>query len=295
MCDWRKMGPRQRTIREGIALRGRCFYSGDYSTFTIQPAPEDSGVIFELGTERVPVSVEYIHKDKLHTTSLLLGDGRKVRMVEHVLSALYGLHIDNATIKLGTEEMPYVSCPSAIDYARALIEVGIIEQRTAIDPLVIDRTVGFEWDRSWAILRPYKRRCLHLIAEIEFPEPIGKQDFEYTNNSPKQYCGQISWARNFLTSNISDRLPNGRTYWMEKRSQIAVLPENPIDSPIPCFDKGRWICHPLKPDEIVRHKVLDFLGDISLIGKRVWGEIFVHYPGHAFNQQLAKFIIDNFR
>jgi hypothetical protein len=117
-----------------------------------------------------------------------------------------------------------------------------------------------------------------------------KQTLNFHTLDTGKRVKRLSWASTFLRNEVSKVWPDGRTHWQVARDDSPLLPTDPAKSPILCYDKGQWIVGPLTPDEPARHKVLDLIGDISLLGSRIWGQLFVHYPGHKFNCQMIKYV-----
>ena len=121
---------------------------------------------------------------------------------------------------------------------------------------------------------------LAIDVKIDFPDPIGKMHAEYRSEKT-DYLKEISWARSFVASPLDG---NGDK-WERIRQIFPILPEDPTESPLITYDKDGYLTPLREPDELAYHKLLDFLGDISLLGCRLSGKIEVHKPGHRFTTE----------
>lgn len=286
---------KQVTINNKIEIRGISAYSGEDARIVIDRAKVDTGIEFVYRGNTIKANINNLASEKNHTTSLAI-DGIKIQTIEHLLSALRGLQIDNVRIVLyGDGQVPVIQ-GTALDYVAPLMGAGLMTQTKRIDPIEIPSEIRFSKGDSWAVLKPqmsdyHFRDCLTLTVEIEFPEPIGEQRYTFALGFD-DYIGDLVWARSFIRSDISKVWPDGETTWEKARETIGMLPDDPRFSDVICFDKGKWVTPIYTPNEPARHKMVDLIGDLALAGKPIVGEIFVHYPGHKFNCQLAKEVID---
>lgn len=281
---------KQHTIQSEITISGSCLHSGKPSKLKISPAPENTGIVFINNHEIIPASACYLIDD-IHTTTLMKAN-KRIGSIEHLLSTFTGLGIDNAYVTLLGEEIPIINnLTNSEYYTKSILDAGIVEQSEDITPIIIKDVIILKSGRSHAILSPCKNQNLEISLSIEFPQPIGKQQIRYTNSADK-YLNEIAWARSFLYKDIYSQ-NDGMSYWEVVRERIKILPANPYDSPIPCFSNNEWLSSPTKHDEPVRHKLLDLLGDLFLVGGRIFGEIKIFYPGHNFNHKLTKFLLDH--
>ena len=283
----------QRTIARQGKISGTGFFSGEEVNLWLLPSPINTGIAFLINGQVFSINTNNICQEALHTTSLEV-NRKKVRNVEHFLSSLYGLKIDNVNIILDKDEVPYIKSSSAMDFIDVILNLGIIEQKAEVDPLIITKSLEYICGDSYAKVEPTKNKFLTITAEIEFPKPIGKQMYTFEHISEFDYVNEIGWARSFFRDDIWMITKTGITNWQRVKKIIPILPDKPIESPILCFDQGTWITHPFTESEPVCHKITDLIGDIALIGKRVWGKIFVHFPGHEFNHKMVKWILNNF-
>lgn len=272
------------TLKKPIQVVGKAPFSGKKVLMTLFPS--DQGlIIFKYRGSLIPVNPQSIFMDpSVHTTILLLGDV-KILAVEHLLSSLYGLGIDSLVIQLeGDNQIPALDS-SAESFTKIILNTGYEKFPKTRKVLKIKQSFKFKFPAtdSYAVFKPSK--TLKLNVEIGFNNLIGNQQFKGTVTE-KYYLKEICWARTFIRSPINGDLAK----WQRIRKLLPILPENPEDSPIIIFSDTEFITKLIKEDEPVRHKVLDFLGDLSLLGMDLVGEITVYKPGHHFNHNLVQFL-----
>lgn len=281
---------KQRTLTRPVSLSGRGLFSGEVSKIQIRPAPENSGISFIVQGHIIPASIKYLIRDEFHTTSVA-SDKWKIRSVEHLMSAFAGMFIDNAYVEVQGEDIPVVASVSAQDYVKAFIRAGIREQSANVLQLAPSKMIALQNDVSRGMIEPSIEDYLTINAEIEGPSPIGKQSLTFLLDSPESYVREIAWARTLIRSDISAEI-NGKSVWEMARQTVPILPEDPSFSPIMCFDQGVWVVAPIQEDEPIRHKVLDVIGDLSLTGYRLRGELTITNPSHVFNTMMAAKLLE---
>jgi UDP-3-O-acyl-N-acetylglucosamine deacetylase len=212
-----------------------------------------------------------------------------VHTVEHVLSALHGIGIDNARLEVEGDEPPHLEGGDGSNFARLMSEVRTLDLNEAASYLVVTRPLNLQLGSCRARVLPVQGDpCLRVKVNLRFPQPIGQQSYTYQHRDIEGYVKEIAWARSFCWKPNSFRLPSGETYWEEMRQRLRILPADPCKSPILCFDNAEWVVGPRFPLEPSRHKILDFLGDLYLLGGRIYGDFDITLPGHAFTRLLAK-------
>ena len=275
----------QKTLKESVSLNGLSF-GGKICRLVIEPAPEDTGLVFVVGETQIPANYIYLKRENEEYTTILRKGNLEIKSVEHLLSALWGTGIDNALIKLETGEIPLRDA-SAESYTKMLNQAGVTPQKSKRIYLRVEKKMKFVFTKDterYAIFLPADQ--LKIKATSIFKNIIGRQNFLHTW-SPEIYIQQISWARSFMNSPIDE--DNGEV-WERVRRKIPLLPQNPKYSPLIVYTREKYLT-PLKvPNEPVRHKVLDFYGDIALLGVRLLAEVRLFKPGHAFTQELVKLI-----
>lgn len=270
-----KISTRQCTLAEPVEFSGFGVHSGLPVTLTIEPAAADSGYQicrkFEDGRLVGPVKVHFsrVTRTTLCTT-LDLGQSADVETIEHVISALSGLGVDNARITLTSAECPILD-GSARPYVEAMIGVGFKFQPKEKRFIKVRRAVTVRNNDAFAALEPYNGRVLDL--EIDFDsEVIGRQRmiFDWT---PRLYADEVSRARTFGFARDRKALQQAGYALGSSLENSILVEENKILNP----DGLRY------EDEFVRHKLLDAVGDLALGGLPIYGRFRSYKGGHALN------------
>jgi UDP-3-O-[3-hydroxymyristoyl] N-acetylglucosamine deacetylase len=270
-----KLSARQRTLADGLEFSGFGVHSGLPVTLTIEPAPPDSGFTiirqFENGRRVGPVPVHFsrVTRTTLCTT-LDLGDSVSVATVEHVISALSGLGVDNALITLNGPECPILD-GSAGPFVEAIKSVGLDIQPATRKYIKIMRQVLVRNNEASAALEPYNGRALDL--EIDFDSHvIGRQRmiFDWT---PRRYYEDVSRARTFGFVRDAKILRQAGYALGSSLDNSITVHEDRILNP----GGLRY------EDEFVRHKLLDAIGDLALCGLPIYGRFRSYKGGHALN------------
>jgi UDP-3-O-[3-hydroxymyristoyl] N-acetylglucosamine deacetylase len=257
------------TIKNTISVTGPHPFKPD-TAVDMTVSPGNDGINFHLNGTVIKCRPENaLTMNGKHTTGL--GTPEKYVMgVEHLLSALWGEGIYHAEICLSDNAVPFVDLSS--EYLTKLIRGADKLESKRIKPLYIWKTMCFEQNGSLAIIHPSVK--VIVDATIQFENPIGEQRFIMSKYS------QVFNARTFIKGNCT------KEYWENARKSVCVLPEKREDSPIPVFCDKKWIVPP-RGIEPVKHKILDFLGDIMVLGRPVIGEFVLFRPGHEFNRFLV--------
>ncbi len=282
---------KQQTLANDIKLQGIGFYSSKKCDIVISPSAIDTGIVFSRNGCRIPISPQYLIYDRHHTTSLSNGKIR-IRAIEHLLSALKGMRIDNALITLTEDEVPFIGCMSCKTFVESIVNVGIIKQNKDVNIIKIDKHIELINNKSWALLRPLKNDQLQIFASIDFPEPIGKQSL-HLKLTPEKFIEEICWAKSFLSKPLSEKCSDEVTFLERKGEEIENLSKKIEDSIVLCFDNGIWMKRPYEVTEPIRHKILDLIGDLGLTGARINGEIIINRPGHRFNHIISHYLSEN--
>jgi UDP-3-O-[3-hydroxymyristoyl] N-acetylglucosamine deacetylase len=280
----KRVGDKQRRIKKNLEFKGFSLLSGEDALMVCKPAPANSGINFIVKGKKVPALIDYIQPAEVHTT-ILSKNGVKVVTVEHLMAAIWGLGIDNLNIELDSEVVP-AQDGSAEAFTKALLEVGVIEQGEGRQVIVFEGETEFrqpEFENRLAKFEPHDGG-LKIVSTAPWPGPIGKHTIEFEDKQ-QSFAKDISWARTFLRSPIDlDNLAK----WNGIRSVFKALPEDPHKSPIITFTETEFLTPLKKEDEPARHKVLDFIGDLALVGYRIYGKCTINEPGHRFTHQIAQ-------
>lgn len=266
-------GCRARTIGKSVVLHGRGLHSGVRTGAILHPLPPGGGVVFgSLSSDvTIPATVEYVQSTGYATS--LHRDGASVRTVEHLLSALHGYGVTNLLVKM-QGEVPILD-GSALEFCDALESAGIVEQDAAVE--------AWEVDRPYRVGEGDKRLCiepapdLEIRYRLEYPPPVGKQEFRYVHRDAAGYRAAIAPARTF-----------GFLEEIETLEAMGLANGGRLNNCILIGEQG-VINPPLRfPDELVRHKILDLLGDLYLLGRPIRGKVTAHRTGHGDNVALLR-------
>ncbi len=270
---------KQTTLKTEIRCAGLGLHGGKRVELIMKPAPADTGILFVLGGQRVvPLEPSNVVATGLATT-LGVKDAR-VSTVEHLLAALVGLEIDNVLVDVRGEEIPILDgSAAAFVYLFQSVGVRVLEQSRRVAK--IKRPVVFEHDGKRIMATPFSG--LKIDYKISFPHPhIGCQEFSY-ESSPGRFASKIARARTFGFMKDVEML---------QRNGLAL--GGSLDNAVVFDDYGVINPEGLRfPDEMVRHKILDFMGDIGVSRHRLWGHFEVSCSGHDFNNRFMRFLYEN--
>lgn len=264
----------QTTIANPIEIRGIGLHTGVDVQLRLRPAPENTGYVFvrtDLDNFEIPASVEYISHCSYATT--LLRRGVLISTCEHLLSALRGVGVDNCFIELDNIEIPILD-GSSEGFLELIERAGIATQSLPRHTLRILKRVEFEQgDRRMAV-EPSEK--FEIDCVIDFSHPFINQQafhFELSNGS---FGREIASARTF-----------GFTQEIEMLRKANLALGGSLDNAIVLTPDGMLNENPLRfPDEFVRHKILDIIGDLALLGMPIKGRVIAEKSGHAVHASL---------
>lgn len=271
----------QRTIRRPVAVSGRGYWSGCENRVELLPATAGAGVVFVRGDQSVPVRIAGLVEnrvDAVNRTNLAFG-GVQVQMVEHCLSALAGLGVDCCAVRVSAEEMPGLD-GSSLAFVEAIERAGFEDLAAPITPLVVAETIRLAEGDAWIEAGPPRFAGLSVEYALDYGVgPIGRQTLAL-RVTPETYRTELAAARTFISAADAERLRAAGLGLTVTRQDLLVFgPEGPIDNPL------RW------PDECVRHKVLDLVGDLALAGRPVHAHVRASRSGHRLNAALAAAVL----
>ena len=269
----------QRTIAEPVRVRGVSFLGGKDVQLRFHPAEADSGVVFVRSDlpdrPAVPARVEHVIPRQRRTT--IQRGPAIVEMVEHVMAALAGLRLDNCLVEIDGPETP--GCDgSSRDFTDALVEAGALEQASTRDVLVIDRPITVREGDSILTAHPGDPDRLVLSYNLDYGTrtPIGRQSL-FVDVTPESFRTELSASRTFLLEAEATML------------RQAGIGSRTTERDLLIFGPDGVIGNELRfRDECVRHKILDLLGDLSLMGVDLAGHVGAHRSGHQLNAELAR-------
>lgn len=274
----------QRTLAKPVSFKGQGVHSGKTVHLTVNPAPTNFGIKFQR-TDLPAKPMVTGHFNRVVDTSLatVIGEnGCIVSTIEHLMAALSGLSIDNAVVELDEYELPIMD-GSALVFTRAIRENGIAEQNARRLYFIIQEPVHLENGGKSVSIYPDNRQIISCTIDFSHAA-IGRQTLEIELNEDS-FESEIAGARTF-----------GFLHEMELLQFYGLARGGSLDNAVAIDEKGvvnqeglRW------PDEFVRHKILDCIGDFSLLGIPVLGRIDLCKSGHNFNHEFLKSFFKNKR
>jgi UDP-3-O-[3-hydroxymyristoyl] N-acetylglucosamine deacetylase/3-hydroxyacyl-[acyl-carrier-protein] dehydratase len=275
---------RQRTISREVSLTGPGLFSGEPATLTFAPAEPDSGITFireqEGKTARIPALVSNVLKRPRRTC--LKNGTLWVETVEHVMAALAGMGVSNANVRVSgglAGELPSGD-GSSKPFVDLLTDAGFDDQAEALDPLVIRKPLQVNSDHATIAALPGPTDRLEIIYDFEAGAPVGRQTVSFTLGAD-DFVNQIAPARTFIFEReVEEAKARGIGSHLTTRDLLVISENGPLDNAF------RFA------DECARHKVLDLIGDLRLVGRPVFGRIVASHSGHALNHLLAKRLLE---
>lgn len=269
----------QKTLAREAVYSGIGFVSGAEATLRFLPAPPNAGVSFVRsdlpGKPAIPADfTNLLHNDR--RTALGCGTA-VVEMTEHVLAALCGLGIDNCVIEIDASETPAAD-GSALPFLEVLESAGSWIQAEITKPIVIRELLRIEDGAASIEIRPSSHAGLRITYEINYANPgIGRQEVTFDVTS-ETFRHQIAAARTFV---LAEEVEILRSMGIGVRHTAADLLVYAAD--------GSIVDNALRfPDECARHKLLDVIGDLALLGRPLQGEVIARRSGHRHNVALAR-------
>ena len=274
----------QKTIREPATVQGRGLFSGEMCRLGFIPAPENAGITFVRNDLPSPVRIETDVANltkRARRTSLKNGDAT-VETVEHVLAAASGLGIDNLTIELSSDEIPAPDA-SPMPFVEALQQAGTAEQQADQAAYVIDQPVAVSEGDAMLAALPGPEDCLDILYDLDYGSipSIGRQVLGFRLGKD-DFASQIGSARTFLLeAEAKEFRAKGMGEHLTAADIVVMGNDGPVDNAL------RF------PDEHVRHKVCDLIGDLALLGVRLYGRIVAYKSGHELNHALVRRLAEN--
>lgn len=269
----------EKTLRNSIALSGNGLFTGEKVSLTLSPAPIHTGIVFQRvdlpGAPEIPASLLYV-KEWPRCTWLVAERGG-VQMVEHLLSALSAYGIDNLRIELSGSEIPSGD-GSALLFVEAIERAGIQVQSAKRRWLKIEEPVY--WSEKEVHLVGLPSEEFRISYTLHYPQSslIGSQYYSFSPGTPEEYKREIAPCRTFsLYEEIAPFIEKGFLKGGGLENALVIK-----DSRIMNPEGARF------PNEMVRHKVLDLIGDLALIGSPIRGHIIAIRSGHSSNLAFAK-------
>ncbi|UTW14088.1 UDP-3-O-acyl-N-acetylglucosamine deacetylase [Marinobacterium rhizophilum] len=274
---------RQRTLKNSIKATGIGLHTGEKVYLTLRPAPADSGIRFRRVDLEPAVEIQARADLVVDTTlsSNLSQNGARVATVEHLMSALAGLGIDNAWVELSAEEVPIMD-GSAAPFVFLIQSAGILEQDAPKQFIRITREVSFSADDKVATFRPFDGFKVGFTIEFDHPAFSDRNMEACLDFSSTSFVREVSRARTFGFMRDIEYLRSKNLALGGSFDNAIVVDEHRILN----TEGLRY------DDEFVKHKILDAVGDLYLAGKSLIGEFVGHKSGHYLNNMLVRKLLE---
>ncbi len=274
---------RQRTIKHAIRASGVGLHSGEKVFLALKPAPVDAGIVFRRsdieGSPDIPARALNIRETTMSST--LIQDGIKVGTIEHLMSALAGLGIDNAYVEVSAPEIPIMD-GSAGPFVFLIQAAGIMEQAAPKKFVRIKRRIEVREGDKLAAFNPYDGFKVSFTIDFDHPAFHDEHKSACVDFSTTAYVNEVSRARTFGFMRDIEYL---------RANNLAL--GGSMENAIVVGDDGVMNAEGLRyEDEFVRHKMLDAIGDLYILGHSIIGEFEGYKSGHALNNQLLRALLE---
>jgi UDP-3-O-[3-hydroxymyristoyl] N-acetylglucosamine deacetylase len=264
----------QRTLRRVVHCAGIGLHTGQKVTMTLQPAPVDYGIRFkrtDLGGLEIPATVAHLGGSQQLQTGLASGEA-SVETVEHLLAALRCMGVDNVCVELNHREVPIMDGSSA-PWVYLIQDAGVKSQSAPRQTLQVLRQIQLQQGDKRIALYPSDR--FKVSYTISFDHPLLRHQQKTLDLSEQVFVDQIAPARTF-----------GFLKEVEMLRQRGLALGGSLENAVVLGETG--VLNPLRfEDEFVRHKILDVMGDLALVGYPIQGHLVVHRGGHALHTEFA--------
>ena len=270
----------QQTIRRPVACSGIGLHSGQKVTLRLRPAPVDHGIVFKrLDLDGLEIPADVTHVDSMHYATGLARDAASVETVEHLLAALVSLEIDNAIVELNQAEVPIMD-GSAASFVYLVHEAGIRKLGATRKFLKVIRPIALSrGDKRIAL---YPSDHFKVTYSISFDHPLLRHQSKTMRLSEAAFVDEIAPARTFGFLKEAEMLRQRGLALGASLDNAVVLGETGVLNSSLRFE-----------DEFVRHKILDVIGDLSLVGYPIIGHLVAHRGGHALHASFAQKILED--
>lgn len=275
---------RQHTLSREASVVGAGLFSGEPVTLTFAPAAPHAGITFvrEQDGKVATIQAHVSNVLKRPRRTCLKNGTLFVETVEHCLAALSGMNVDNAIVRVSggkVGELPGGD-GSGQPFVEAIQSAGVVEQDAAREPLVIRKPVQVTLDGATLAALPGPADHLDILYEFEAPAPIGRQVVSFRLGDD-DFAGQLAPARTFVFEHEARELrARGMGAHLTPKDLLVIAPDGPVDNAF------RFA------DECARHKALDLIGDLMLVGRPIRGRVVAYKSGHALNHMLARKLLE---
>ncbi len=267
----------QRTLRKSMVLYGTGLHSGMKTGLLLQPLPPNMGILFGnvSSDDIVPLHVDYVETTEL-STSLKKGVA-VAKTIEHLMAVFHAYRITNLMVKM-IAEIPIMD-GSALEFCELVEEAGVEEQEERVEELIIDRRFEVSKGNKSLTIEPAEVFSVHYF--LDYPFPIGQQTFDFVLESVEGFKKEIAPARTF-----------GFLKDMEMLERLGLGEGGRLNNFI-LVDDEKVVNTELRfPDEFVRHKILDLIGDFYLLNRPIRGKVTARLTGHTENFYMMKKLLE---
>jgi len=270
------------TLQRPVEASGIGLHSGVPVRIRILPAPVQTGIEFvrtDLGSSPFRITASWQHVARVSYATSLMRQGVLISTTEHLLSVFYSMGIDNVTVEIDNLEVPILD-GSGLPFVRLIEEAGIRQYRRKRRYLRIRRPVTVEDKGKRISILPAD--TFHLTCDTDYPAPVGRQSIEL-EVTPENFARELAFARTFGWEADLDQMRN-----------MGLIRGASLENAV-CFTReGALNPEGLRaPDECCRHKALDLIGDLALLGRPLLGHVIAERAGHAMHAALVKRIMSD--
>ena len=269
----------QKTIKSEAKVSGKGLFGGKEAKVTFRPACADSGVVFVRTDIAEPVRIKAVATnlaERSRRTTLKKGSV-SIETVEHCLAAVTALGIDNLIIEIDGLELPAPDC-SCAEYFKALKRIGLVEQGVSRKEFAIREPISITAGDASIYALPHSDDGLNITFDLDYGghTGIGRQIYGF-RLTPENFENHLAPARTFLLEAEAKQFQSrGMGTHLGPRDLLVINSDGPIKNSF------RF------PNECVRHKIVDLIGDLALVGRAVRGRVVAYKAGHSLNQQLVR-------
>ena len=268
----------QKTIKTECKIAGKGLFGGEDAKVVFRPGAVNSGIVFVRTDVPQPVRIAAIAANIIARSrrTTLTKDDASIETVEHCLAAVSAAQIDNLIIEIEGPELPAADCSSA-EYFKILKRAGIVEQQEKRNEFVITEPISITSGDSCIYALPYDDDALNITYDLDYAwsPAIGRQILS-CKVTPENFEKNLAPARTFLMEAEAKQFQaRGMGTHLGPRDILVISSDGPIKNSF------RF------PNECVRHKIVDLIGDLALVGRAVKGRVVTYKSGHSLNQKLA--------
>jgi len=262
---------RQQTIRRPVTLEGVGLHSGKQARVTLSPAPEDTGIVFRAGADRIAAAPQSVVNSHYATT--IGRNGTRVQTVEHLMAAAAGLGIDNLEVEVDGPEIPAMD-GSAKPFVTLLAAAGRSQQSARRRPLTLPYPIRVGSGGRWIHIFPSTTFRISYTLDVDHPA-IGTQVLSWTAATERAFVDDVAPARTYgFLKDLGLMRKNGLARGGSLDNAVVLANRGPLNG-------LRY------RDEFVRHKILDLIGDLALLGRPILAHVVARNGGHTLNVELG--------